>query len=128
MPHDELDEKLQRLGRRVEARTADVRQRLADLGCLELADRLREAFGARLTYLGPPEGFPHGQPYNFDLKGHAHAAANPLDRPAKSAQDRPDNQPYRGKASLRKRSRRRPPAADRRSHPKPTWHDLQADR
>ena len=71
--NDELAEKLARLGRRVEARSADTRARLAAAGCLELAEAAREVFGAKLVYLrvGDHEqgtAQPESHPYNLDLR------------------------------------------------------------
>lgn len=43
---DEIDARLARLGRRIEARSAGTRALLADAGCLELAEAARETFGA----------------------------------------------------------------------------------
>ena len=106
--HDDLDEKLARLADRVRRRSEGTRERLAEIGALEVAEALRATFDARLVYLGPEAGFAHGQAYNFDLKGHAHAAAaEPVERESNRKQKpkrRGKFQPPRGR-SLR------------------TWHD-----
>jgi hypothetical protein len=65
--HDELDEKLARLAGRVHARSEDTRAKLEALGCDQLARQLRDAFGAKLAYLGPDAGFAHGHAYDFEL-------------------------------------------------------------
>ncbi len=69
----ELDEKLARLGERVRSRSEGTRQRLAEIGALELAQALRERFDARLVYLGPD-----GQrPAWLDWPHHTAADMNP---------------------------------------------------
>jgi hypothetical protein len=129
---DEIDAKLAGIGRRVqqrnEAAAADIREKLAALGCLELAEALKDKFGARLAYLGPPEGFPHGHPYNFDLRGHANASASTVHGHTPSTPQRPNNEPYRGRPNQDKRKARKPPARDKGRDPQPTWHDLYRDR
>ena len=61
----ELNEKLARLGARVAARSESTRDQLEALGAIELAEAARATFQARLVYLGPDAGFPHGHPYDF---------------------------------------------------------------
>ncbi len=81
---DALDAKLAAVNARVTQRnaerTATARAQLAAIDngsgetALEVAELCREKFGAKVAYLGPPEGFPHGQPYNFDLVGPVYLA------------------------------------------------------
>ena len=77
----ELDKKLARLGRRIEARSAGTRALLAAAGCLELAEAARETFAAKLVYLraGDHEQGtepPQGVPFNFDLRPNQLVAKN----------------------------------------------------
>lgn len=58
---DEIDKKLARLGARVQDRASDIREKLAALGALELAEDCKARFGARLAYLKTP-GFERGNP------------------------------------------------------------------
>jgi hypothetical protein len=125
---DEIDKKLARLGARVQNRASDIREKLSALGALELAEDCKKRFGARLAYLGPPEGFPHGHPYNFDLRGHANAATNAVHGYPPITPERPSDLPYRGRANQGKRKARKPPTPDQSRDPKPTWHDLYRDR
>ena len=81
---DELDAKLARLGERVRQRSDGTRAQLAAMhngteSALEVAELCRQHFDAKLVYLGPEEGFAHGHPYNFDLRGYG---IEPGDAPA----------------------------------------------
>jgi hypothetical protein len=51
---DEIDQKLARLGARVQERAGGIRERLAAIGALELAEDCKKRFGARLAYLKTP--------------------------------------------------------------------------
>lgn len=64
---DEIDEKLARIQARIDARHASTRAELERIGFLDVAEALRETFGARLGYLhtdritigtDPPRGQP----------------------------------------------------------------------
>ena len=65
----ELDAKIARLANRVRERSQSTREQLEAIGALELAEAARATFQARLVYLGPDSGFPHGHPYDFELRG-----------------------------------------------------------
>jgi len=55
---DAIEAKLARVGNRVHRQNADraaqVREELAAIGCLDLAEACKERFGARLAYLKTP--------------------------------------------------------------------------
>jgi hypothetical protein len=50
----EINAKLARIGRRIEARAESVRDELEAIGALEIAVQLRSRFGARLVYIKTP--------------------------------------------------------------------------
>lgn len=52
MPHDDIETKLARIGRRLQAQRDEVRSRLqAEPGLLELAEIAREVFAAKLIHV-----------------------------------------------------------------------------
>lgn len=129
----ELDEKLARLGARVADRGERTRRELEQAGFLEAAELLRTTFQARLTYLKTERielgtDLPQGQPYNFDLKGHAHVAANAIRGRTESPTQRPGNQPYRGKPDNGKRRRGKTGAGRARGSAPMAWQHSGRDR
>jgi hypothetical protein len=126
---DDLETKLARLGARVAAQGETVRGELERIGALELAQALRETFGAKLAFLRTDrltQGTDaESHPFNFDLRA-SHATAGPV-RPD-AAPPRPSDEPYRGRKGDGKRPGRRAPPPDRGRDPPQTWHDVQADR
>ncbi len=48
---DANDAKVERVGRRIQARADETRAELAAIGCLDLASACKDTFGARLAYL-----------------------------------------------------------------------------
>lgn len=53
---EQLDAGIGRINRRIQQRREDTRSRLKAQGMLDLAEALRDAFGASLIWLKTPEG------------------------------------------------------------------------
>ena len=111
--HDEIDEKLARIGSRLAARRETVRAHLEQAPeLLELAEALRDTFGGRLVYVrvgefeqgSRAEFEQRGQPFNFDLRSR-HAA------------------PIQRFTSSRPTARRKRKAVRAAAPTASTWHD-----
>lgn len=75
----ELDAKLARVTERIQKRADDRALQLAlmDNGsetAHDVAVLLRQRMQAKLVYVGPESGFPHGHPYDFNLVGPTYLA------------------------------------------------------
>jgi hypothetical protein len=77
-PHDELDEKLARIRRRLQAQGDAIRKHIADCTGVGVAEQIIATFQAFPSYHGPDRPEIHGRPYNYELKGHVNAAANTI--------------------------------------------------
>lgn len=80
----EIDAKLARVAERIQKRSDDRALQLAlmDNGngtAFEVATLLRQRMQAKLVYVGPDSGFPHGHPYDFNLVGPTYLAATRRD-------------------------------------------------